>query len=455
MLSALVLAALAGTWVFRQQSGTRAGRSGAIDALVEAAMTEGGITGASVGILERGRIIHARGYGLRDVENMLPDTEETVYGIGSITKQFTAAAIMRLAETGQIRLDGHISEYLPGYPTHAMAVTIRSLLNHTSGIPNYTLMESWWRTMAVEMAPREVIRVFENEPLDFASGSRFSYSNSGYFLLGLIVEEVSGRPFGGYLNEEFFIPLGLGSTRYCDRQALIPDRASGYKFEGGSLVHAAFVSPSQAYSAGAVCSNVLDLMRWSRALEEGIAVGKDSYLEMTSPGSLTDGSEIEYGMGLAISHLDGHRRVTHVGGTLGFSSQIARYPDDELTVVVLTNTEDAKAANIETGIARMMFGLRDNVLHDILLEEEEMAPYTGTYDLGPTVVTVMAGDGRLEVDVPLPGLEGRYTLLYQGGLTFQAESDSEISVTFTVTNGTVGGFVLVRKGITMRGDRIA
>jgi CubicO group peptidase (beta-lactamase class C family) len=423
--------------------------SHAIDAIVESAMKEGGITGASVGVMQSGHVIHSRGYGLRDVENELPATANTVYAIGSITKQFTAAAILRLVEQGEIGLEDPITNYIPGYP-NGDEITVRSLLNHTSGIPNYTMIEDWWKTMTVEMQPEEVIRIFRDEPLDFTPGTRFSYSNSGYFLLGYIVEQVTGERFGGYLNEAFFQPLDLESTRYCDNSVLIPDRARGYKRRGGSLVNAAYVSTSQAYAAGAVCSNVSDLLRWLRALSGGIAVEAESYERMSSPGHLVDGTPIEYGYGLAVSHLDGHRRVTHVGGTLGFASFISFYEDDSLAIVVLTNTEDAQAANIESDIARLLFGLEKERIDDILLTPPEMASYTGTYDLGPTRVTVLAGsEGRLEVEVPLPGLEGQYVLLYQGDDRFLAASDSEISVGFEVTNGTADGFTLVRKGITM------
>lgn len=427
----------------------RADTSNAIDGIVESAMKEGGITGVSVGVMRSGHVIHSRGYGLRDVENELPATEDTVYSIGSITKQFTAAAVLRLVEQGRVSVEDPITDYIPGYP-NGDAITVHSLLNHTSGIANYTMIADWWKTMTVEMQPEEMIRIFRNEPLDFSPGTRFSYSNSGYFLLGYIVEQVTGKRFGGYLNETFFEPLNLESTHYCDNAVLIPNRARGYKRQENALVNAAYVSTSQAYAAGAICSNVPDLLRWVRALSGGVAIETESYAHMSSPGHLADGTPIEYGYGLAVSHLDGHRRVTHVGGTLGFASFISFYEEDGLAVVVLTNTEDAQAANIESAIARLMFGLEEQDTADIPLTESEMSAYTGTYDIGPTHVTVLAGsEGRLEVDVPLPGLEGRYVLLYQGDDTFLAASDSEISVGFELTDGVAAGFTLVRKGITM------
>jgi CubicO group peptidase (beta-lactamase class C family) len=431
------------------------GLSEAIDRVVRVEMEESGISGVAVGVARGARIVHRAGYGFADVENRIPVTPETVFNIGSITKQFTAALILDLVDEGALALDEPLTKHLPGYPTWGPEVTVEMLLTHTSGIKNYTTMERWWETLAVEMPPRRLIGIFESEPFDFRPGSRFSYSNSGYVVLGWLAEQVTGQPYGGILNERLFVPLELPSTRYCDDQALVPNRARGYTVTDGELRHSTYVSMSQAFAAGAICSNVDDLIRWTRLLARGEVIGRDGYGAMTTPATLADGSQIEYGYGMAIGYLEGHHRVGHVGGTLGFSSQIAHYEDDDVTVVVLTNTEGARASAIEGEIARLLLGLGEQEVRDILLSPEELTEYIGTYDMTLTTVRIQAMEGHLTTEVSVPGVQGNHTLLYQGDETFVSRSDPDVYATFTRRDGRPDGFVLTHKGITMHGVRIA
>lgn len=426
----------------------------AIEHIVLEAMEEGPITGVAVGVARGTRVVHRSGYGFADVENRIAVTPETVFRIGSITKQFTAAMVVDLAEEGRLALDDWLTEYLPDYPGYGSEVTIEHLLTHTSGIRNYTTLDTWWETLAVELAPRRLIATFEHEPFDFRPGTRFSYSNSGYVLLGWIVEQVTGQPYGGALNERLLVPLDLPSTRYCDDRALIPNRARGYAVLDGEIVHASHVSMSQAYAAGGLCSNVDDLLRWTQLLALGGAIGRDGYRAMSTPARLADGTPIEYGYGLAVGYLDGHPRVSHVGGMLGFSSQVAHYEDEDVTIVVLTNTEGAPASSIETEIARAVLGLEQPDVRDVPLSPEELARYTGTYDLSLARVIVEAREGRLHTRATVPGVAGEHVLLHQGDHTFVSESDHEVRATFTVEGGRATGFVLTHHGITMSGRRI-
>ena len=417
-------------------------------------MAEGPISGVAVGIARGARIVHSAGYGYADLENRLPVTPETIFRVGSITKQFTAAAVLQLVEEGSLELDDKLTEFLPDYPGFGPEVTVRSLLNHTSGIKNYTTMPQWWQTLAVEMSPTRLVSVFRDQPFDFRPGGNFSYSNSGYVLLGVIAEQVTDQPLGGILNERLFVPLGLLSTGYCDDRMLVRNRARGYQAVDGGFSNAAHVSMSQAYAAGAVCSNTLELIRWTRSLVRGEAVSDESFEMMRSPGVLADGTQVEYGYGIAVSYLEGHHRMTHIGGMLGFTGQLSHYDEDDLTIVVLTNTEEARAAELESDLARLMLGLGDQELRDIPLSPDELAQYTGTYDLSLTLVEVSAPGGRLTADVSIPGVEGHYEFLYQGDNNFVAAADSEISVTFETEEESVTGFVLLHKGITMRGRRV-
>lgn len=445
----------AGIWAVGRGGETREGLPGAIDAIVDSAMQARPTAGVSLAVARGGRVIYEQGYGFADLENRIPATASTVYRVGSITKQFTAAAVMRLVDEGRIRLDAPVTEYIPDYPTRGNAVTVASLLNHTSGIRNFTTMQRWWETMALEMPPARLMTVFRDEPFDFPSGTRFSYTNSGYTLLGIIIERVTGRPYGSWLHEFLFAPLELPHTSYCDDDLLVPNRARGYKYDGDHFINAAYVSMSQAYAAGAVCSSALDLIRWSHALASGSVVSRDAYRQMSTAGTLSDGTQVEYGYGLAVSFLEGHRRVNHVGGTLGFSGQYSHYTDDDVTIVVLSNTEGFNAAHVEAEIARLILGVRDAEVKDLLLAPAELRAYVGEYDLGIARVTVSAENGRLVADAPVRGEEARYRLLYQGEQRFQAEDDPQVSVTFTLADGVAVEFVLVRYGITMRGRRVA
>jgi CubicO group peptidase (beta-lactamase class C family) len=392
------------------------------------------------------------------VENQVPATAETIYKVGSITKQFTAAAVMQQVEAGTIDLDAPVIRYLPDHlPAldHLSGVTIQHLLNHTAGIPDYTLFEESWRRLGLEMTPSEVLEVFQDRPLDFPPGSKFSYSNSGYILLGMVLESVTGKPYGGLLNEAIFVPAKLESSAYCDERQLIPGRAHGYDIIDGSLIHARYVHMSQVYSAGAICSSALDLVRWLRGLSRGEVVSERGFETMTTESVLNDGSPLEYGMGLAVGYLDGHRRISHVGGFLGFMGQIALYPDDDLTVVVLTNTEGAAAAHIETAIAREVLGLASFDVVDLQLEDAELQRFVGRYDVGPTTVSIAASAGRLYADVRLPRLAGRYTLLYQGDDLFVSETDPDVRLTFSERDdGSIDGFVLRNRGIVMEARRL-
>lgn len=425
-----------------------------IDAIVEAAMEEGPIAGLSVGVARGGETLHLAGYGYGDLENELPATGETVYGIGSLTKQFTASMILRLEEEGLLDLDDPIAQHLPYGPDYAGPATLRSLLNHTAGIKNYTTMETWWRTIGVEMTPEEMAAVFRDEPPDFAPGTNFSYSNSGYVLLGWIIERVSGQPYGGYLNEHIATPLGLASTSYCDRSRLVPNRARGYAVEDEEFRHAQFVSMSQAYAAGGLCSNVPDLLLWSRALARGAVVRPASYEVMSQTSRLADGTPIEYGLGLAVGYLEGRPRITHVGGMLGFSSFLASYPEDDLRIVVLSNTEGARVAGVEQAIARLLLDLGEREVGTVALSSEELGSYVGLYDMSLAEVEVTVDGDRLIAEIGVPGLEGRYALVPRGDHAFEVEDDSETRATFLVADGRATGFTLNHQGITLRGRRL-
>lgn len=450
-----VILLLIGAAAWRAWTSTRTGDEGfeSIDSIVASAMAGGEIAGVSVGVSRGGDVLHAAGYGFSDLENELPATAETAYNIGSITKQFTAAAILLLVEEGRVDLDAPVSEYLEELPDWGEEVTVRRLLQHTAGVKNFTTMERWWRTAPMETTPLELAALISSEPLDFTPGEEFSYSNSGYILLGLLLEKVTDQPYGGLLSEQLFSPLGLPRTSYCDDRTLVRDRARGYELLDGALTNSTHVSISQAYAAGGLCSNLADLLRWTRLLFQGGVITNASLQEMITPGILHSGNPIEYGFGLAIGYRDGHLRIGHVGGMRGFSSYLSHYPEDDLTIAVLTNTEGAAAASIEADIARLLLSLETEQAEEAPLPPEGLERYVGEYTTRLTSVQFSVREGRLHAATPDPGIDDT-DLIYRGDDTFEGVDNSEIRIRFEGEGPTALGFVLEYQGIVIRGERV-
>jgi CubicO group peptidase (beta-lactamase class C family) len=267
-----------------------------VDSVATAAVAEHRTAGVSIAVVKNARTVLAKGYGFADLENDVPATAEPVYRIGSITKQFTSAAIMRLVEQGKLSLDDTLQKFLPAFPTQGNRVTMRHLLNHTSGIKSYTsLGPKWDRVVRLDLAPDSMVTLFAHEPFDFRPGDAWAYDNSGYFLLGMIIEKLSGKPYAQYLQDEFFTPLNLKSTIYCDQAPLIRHRAQGYAPRpGGGFINAEPLSMTQPYAAGSLCSTVNDLAAWTLALSSGKVVSPASYKLMTTPGTLNDGKPLTY-----------------------------------------------------------------------------------------------------------------------------------------------------------------
>jgi len=283
--------------------------------------------GAAVAVRHRGELIHNRGYGLANVEWNIPIDADTVFRIGSITKQFTAAAILKLMEEGALELDDPIERHLPDYPVGARRITVRHLLNHTSGIKSYTGLPNFFASLSQKELPvPEMIDVFKDLPPDFEPGERFLYNNSGYLLLGAIIERLSGKDYGTYLRDAFFTPLGLTRTRYLHDRPVTPKRAAGYERRDREVLNAAPLSMNWPHAAGALGSTVTDLLRWDEALRRGEIVSPASYALMTSPNRLNSGAPVKYGFGLGFSDYRGRRHVGHGGGINGFMTNLVHWP---------------------------------------------------------------------------------------------------------------------------------
>lgn len=326
--------------------------AGAVRAIANEAIEANRAVGVSIGIARGDDILLADGFGFAALETKVPATATTVYRIGSITKQFTAAAILQLAEQEKIALDDRITKYLPDYPTQEHAVTIRNLLQHTSGIQSFTDLPSYRLLMRNDVSHDEMIGRFKELPFHFKPGEQFQYCNSGYYLLGVILETAAEKSYEQYLQECVFTPLGLEQTYYDRVRHIIPGRARGYRRVRGDLEHAPFLSMTQPFSAGAIASTVKDLIKWQRALVDYRVLSKESYQKMTTRGVLGNDKAIAYGLGLFIGQSEGRRTIGHGGGINGFRSHLAYYPESDHTIVVLANSESAKPEGISKRIAK-------------------------------------------------------------------------------------------------------
>ena len=322
----------------------------ALDRYIENQLKQRNVPGLSLAIVRDGQIERAKGYGLADVELNVPATIRTVYQWASVSKQFTAEAIMLLVRDGKLRLDDKISKHYADSPDTWKDVTIRHLLNHTSGIKSYTSLPNFFGSIRKDYKPDELIGLVRDLPLEFEPGEKWNYNNTGYYLLGLVIEKASGKSYGEFLAERIFKPLGMTTARVNHQFEIIPDRATGYDNRSNGLWRAEFVSPTQPFSAGALVGAVIDLAKWDAALYTDKLQPTSDRHDMWSPTKLNDGKTTPYGYGWQVGEIRGHRYVAHGGGIHGFSTYILRLIDDKLTVIVLINAGSAPEV-IARGVA--------------------------------------------------------------------------------------------------------
>ena len=309
--------------------------------------------GLSVAVARGAHLIVDRGYGIADLEWNAPADASTSFRIGSLTKQFTAAAILKLAEQGRLGLEDPLSRYVPDFDTGGRVVTIRQMLNHTSGIPEYTTQPGFFAKFApLNLSDAELLQLVSGKPFDFEPGTGWRYSNTNYYLLGMVVAKASGRPYAAFMQDEFFTPLGLRHTRYGSETAIIPHRAQGYSFDPNTLSHSndAAISMNIPGGGGALVSSAGDLVRWQIALTNGRAISPASFEQMIGSPVKTTRENSLYGLGVSIDRRDGQRVIGHAGGINGFSSELSWLPDSGLRVAVISNSEALAGAVVERRI---------------------------------------------------------------------------------------------------------
>lgn len=342
-------------------------QTAAIDRYVRAEMGRQRLPGLAIGVYRHGEPVYLKGHGLADVEWETPVGTDTRMQTGSLGKQFVATAILKLAEEGRVALDAPVSRYFPEATASWDGVTVAHLLSHTSGIGSYDNPEltrpGGTFDLRRDYTEDELAAGIAALPVEFAPGEGWSYNNTNYVLLGILIHRVTGQPYGDYLRDAFFTPLGMTATRVISDRDIIPRRASGYEFRGGVLLNQDWVSRTFNSTAdGTIYSTIEDMGRWDRALYDNTLLSADSMQRMWTPFPLADGTANpgRYGFGWNINTLNRHRRIMHNGAWQGFTSTMTRYPDDGITVVAF--------ANLGAGdgrpdlIARVVAGLADPAL---------------------------------------------------------------------------------------------
>jgi len=381
------------------------------------------------------------GYGAADVERGVAATARSVYDVASVTKMFTAVAVMKLIESGQLRLAGELATLLPAFPNRQQAgqITVQHLLSHTSGLPDYEEEDTErWLAHHTPLTTEFVFDFVRDRRLDFAPGSAFSYSNTGYFLLGLIIERVTGMSFGAVLKEEVAASLGLLDTQLCELAQRTGRTVRGYELDGAAFVPGRLYALGNLIGDGGLCSTVTDLVQLPAKLLHGEVLSPAVVAQMTTPTEIAGGARVDYGLGVRLGVLAGHRLWGHTGGMGTYWSTLAHYPDDDVTLVVLVNTDGAAddALTIEGELARVVLDLADPALQDLPLSPQEAVLFSGSFEDGSGCVRILEKDGHLE-----RMLEGGASrrLKYQGGATFGWRAYPMDRFVFHLRNGRVVG----------------
>lgn len=322
-----------------------------VDDLLAAEIQKRHLPGLAVSVVRDGQIIKTAAYGFADLELGVLATPKTVFQIQSITKTFTAAAILLLADEGKLTLEDPVAKHIDGTPDSWKDITIRHLLNHTSGIKDF--INEPIASLRLEVTEEEVLRALANRPLNFSPSERYAYSNSNYHLLAMIIRKLTGKWYGNFLCERIFVPLGMTNTRPISLSAIIPNRASGYFWTGTGYRKGDYIAESiLSYGGGGILSTAPDMALWAQAMVSDKLLKPETIAQAWTPARLKNGETTGYGLGWGINHRAGHREVNHSGGhATGFTSFLGIYPEDRLAVVVLLNRGAANPAAIARRVA--------------------------------------------------------------------------------------------------------
>ena len=336
-------------------------------------------------------VVLSKAYGVANLEWNIPNTPATKFRLGSLTKQFTAASILLLEERGKLKVDEPVKTYLPDAPAAWDKITIFNLLTHSSGIPNFTSFPDYPATQAFATPVEKIVARFRDKPLDFAPGEKMSYSNSGYVLLGYLIEKITGGSYATFVQDNIFTPLGMKDSGYDSNSAVILRRASGYAPSPTGPVNAGFIHMSIPHAAGALYSTTEDLLKWQQALYAGRVVSAASLQKMTTP------FKGDYAFGLVVRTVNGRKIIAHGGGIEGFNTSLSYSPDEKLTIVVLSNINGPTADELGSKLEVLAHGGTVTLpaeRKETTVAASLLASYVGTYELRPGVAVSITLDGN-------------------------------------------------------------
>jgi len=363
-----------------------------MDTIVRADADKGAFMGVVL-VARDGDILFDKGYGSANLEWKIANDGDTKFRLGSVTKQFTGVAILLLQERGKVQLDAPIKTYLPDAPAAWDKVTVRNLLTHSGGIPNFTSFDDYAKLKTLEATTASLIARFRDKPLDFQPGEKYAYSNSGYILLTAIVEKASGQSYSAFLADNIFKPLGMADTGYDSHATIIPHRAAGYSPSAKGVVNTDYLDMSIPQGAGALYSTSHDLLKWQRGLFGGKLLKPDSLKAYLTP------FKDSYALGVTVATVDGSTTVAHGGGIEGFNTWLGYDPDRKLTVVVLANLNGDAPGRLGKAMLTLARGGNVKLASErqaISLAPEALPAYVGTYDITPTFgFTIKAEGGKL------------------------------------------------------------
>ena len=388
-------------------------------------------------LARKGAPIVAKGYGLANAEWEIPNTPRTKFRLGSITKQFTSMAVMQLQQQGRLKVQDPICQYLTPCPDAWKTVTIHHLLTHTSGIPSYTNSPSYVSTMMMPKTVEQMVAGFRDLPLEFEPGSQFKYDNSGYFLLGVLLEKVTGQPYERVLGDRIFAPLGMRDTGYDTTARILPMRASGYSRQGTEITNAPYLDMVQPFAAGALYSTVEDLLKWDQALYT------DQLLPSAARSAMFTPFKGDYAYGWQAPapspQTFGRKQLAHGGGINGFSTMVIRLPDENITSIVLSNVQQASTGRIARDLLAILLGqpYQVPVVRTVAkIDPKVYDAYVGQYQLAPTFIltvtregdrlmTQATGQGKLEV---FPESETKFFLkVVDAQITFVKDDSGKVT----------------------------
>ncbi len=369
--------------------------------------------GISVLVAKDRKAIYSKAFGKSNLELNTPLETNSVFQIGSITKQFTAISILMLEEQGKLSVEDKIGKYIPEYAEIEKDITIHHLLNHTSGIKNRTPVGDKGFISKTNMSPTELIAYFKDEPLEFKPGERFKYSNAGYILLGRIIEIVSGQPYSDFIEQNIFDKIGMKNSSCGDMKQVIPNLTKGYIIEQNDFVKSDYINLSLAYSAGAILSTTEDLLKWQNALLSNTLLKASSIKQAMTPTLLNSGKRVPYGYGFRFSKLGNSPVIAHTGSTKGFTSIALFLPKEKLYITALTNCNCKNVNNVAKQVAELFVNLPDDKITEVENNQPErksidvpseiLSDYTGTYEVKPNVNLTIGLDNTNQLYLLAPG----------------------------------------------------